>query len=420
MFLFAYVNYYLYLCPRQITSILIHMTQLSPLRRKKMEESLSQLPESRRRDAATDYFEGYFSVTLTVRDHAPVLGILTGHIGAKEGKDVPHNELSELGALVQDEWEKVPSHHPNVQMIAIQVMPDHIHGLLYMKKLPGMHLGRIVGGFMIGCTHHYWDCLGIDWRSMKNARPMQDRDHTRSYRGPSLFVRGYNDVQPVSQQELAIKIEYYRTNPERRLIKGQLYDRFVIGRGLRNRKWTESSIRAALTGDRRYARDAWALEIAWHGIQDRLNEKTVMDDVQTYIDVVGNRRLFEVPVKRSLICHRADAVFFEQQKKAVMTAARGGAVIVSAFISPREREIRKLLLAEGLPVIEIVDNGFGQLYKPMGQAFYACAENRLAQMTPWKYKYQRHAVVTREMCLVMNELVRLVCGVRDDWWRVER
>lgn len=59
---------------------------------------------------------------------------------------------------------------------------------------------------MVGCTHAYWDTLGIPWREMtyeKGARApeWQDRDHTRSFRGPSLFVRGYNDVEAIGEEE---------------------------------------------------------------------------------------------------------------------------------------------------------------------------------------------------------------------------
>ena len=98
-----------------------------------------------------------------------------------------------------------------------------------------------------------------------------------------------------------------------------------------------------------------------------------------------------------------------------MSAARSGAVIVSAFISPKEREIKKQLLIEQLPVIEVVDNGFSDRYKPTGKNFYACAENRLVQISPWRYRFSRQSMVTREMCLVMNQLVRVIAGVDDGW-----
>ncbi len=70
-----------------------------------------------------------------------------------------------------------------------------------------------------------------------------------------------------------------------------------------------------------------------------------------------------------------------------------------------------------LPVIEVIDNGFADRYKPSGKAFYACAENRLVQISPWTYEYNRNTKVTRNMCMVMNQLVRVITGVHDDWWK---
>ena len=92
-------------------------------------------------------------------------------------------------------------------------------------------------------------------------------------------------------------------------------------------------------------------------------------------------------------------------------------MIVSAFISKAEREIRRQLLIEQLPVIEIVDNGFGDRYRPTGKSFYATAENRLVQISCWNYQYTRDAAVSREMCLVMNELARVITQKPDDWWK---
>ena len=101
----------------------------------------------------------------------------------------------------------------------------------------------------------------------------------------------------------------------------------------------------------------------------------------------------------------------------MLRAAREGAVIVSAFVSPKEREIGRLLLMEQLPVIEVCDNGFGDRYKPSGKSFYACAENRLVQISPWNYEYCRDLAVNREVCLVMNEQARVIAGGGDGWWK---
>lgn len=310
-----------------------------------------------KRSTSTNYYEGYFFITLNTRDYAPILSYISGRPDAPEGApDAPRCEYTELGRKVMAVWQTVPRFHPQVEIIAAEAMPDHFHGLLRLKAGNRKHLGHLVGGFMGGCTHGYWDILGIDWRKDREERlakgadalpPDRDRDHTRSFRGPSLFVRGYNDMEAVTPEQVQTKLQYICEQARRALIKGTLRDRFHIHRSCKARGWTLDAIRRGLR------------------------------------------------------------------------AAREGAVIVSAFISPKEREIRRLLLMEQLPVIEVYDNGLADRYKPSGKNFYACAENRLVQISPWNYEYCRNMTVNREVCLVMNELARVIAGTGEGWWKEE-
>ena len=53
-------------------------------------------------------------------------------------------------------------------------------------------------------------------------------------------------------------------------------------------------------------------------------------------------------------------------------AARRGTVMVSPFISPKEKEVKAVLLAEQHPFIVLADNGFRDYYKPPGDIFQCC------------------------------------------------
>ena len=89
-----------------------------------------------------------------------------------------------------------------------------------------------------------------------------------------------------------------------------------------------------------------------------------------------------------------------------------------------------------------MDNGFSERYKPSGKAFYAVAEALRLEVTPWEYEYlprefhpakdgqgrpvlnaaghtekEEMPHISREMCLVMNEVVRLISRKPDDWWK---
>ena len=422
---------------------------LTPEQIAKIRQKDASLTEAHRRDSLTNYYEGYFFVTLNTRCEAPILSFVAGHVGAS-GPDAPHCEYTELGRGVIAGWNRMPSVCPYARVIACEAMPDHFHGLLQL--LPGnkRHLGSLMSGFMSGCTHAYWDVLGINWRhdqfgAYAQKMPDRDRDHTRSFRGPALFVRGYNDVVPITAEEVQIKIDYIRKQAEKRLIQGECHNCFAIHRDQHSQNWKWERVLNALLSDRQLANSETRREEAVRNVLSRLatdNDGTIqtvaVTDKRTLLgpamgraevareavavdglslSYLGNRTILASGKKLPLVCHRADASRFEEQKCAVLDKARDGWVVVSAFISPKEREIRNQLMTEQLPFVEIMDNGFSERYKPMGKAFYACAEQRLVQISCWGYMYQRDEKISREFCLVMNELARLVSGGPDDWWK---
>lgn len=407
---------------------------LTPEQLAKIAQKDAALPAALKRNATTNYYEGYFFITLNTRNYAPILSFITGRPDAPDdAPDAPACEYTELGRKVMAVWQSVPRFHPQVEIIAAEAMPDHFHGLL--RLLPGnrKHLGRMVNGFMIACTHDYWDTLDIKWRDMKKdpnksdrdaSRDWYDRDHTCSFRGPSLFVRGYNDMEAVTPEQVQTKLRYIREQARRALIKGTLRDRFLVHRSCTARGWTLDTIRRGLRADRFYAHNPDRLEHILRSLLPRIpmlpaivSASPSASSPKPLLSYVGCSALLSAERKLPLVCHRSDAPFFERQRDAVLRAAREGAVIVSAFVSPKEREIGRLLLMEQLPVIEVCDNGFGDRYKPSGKSFYACAENRLVQISPWNYEYCPDLAVNREVCLVMNELARVIAGVGDGWWK---
>lgn len=410
---------------------------LTPEQIAKIRQKEATTADALKRDPLTDYREGWFFVTLNTRGEAPILSTVEGRVGAT-GADAPHCRYTELGEKVMEAIASINKFHKGAEVEGAEAMPEHLHILLHL--LPGNkeHLGKIVGGFMGGCSHAYWDTLGIDWRKNhptqgavaqhttqqtkqqttdqeKRHSPYndRDRDHTRSFRGPALFTRGYNDVEALTPEQVEIKREYIRKQAEKRLIQGDRHVCFAIHRHAHSPNWTLDRAMGAVSADCLFSHNAQKCLEAQKRVEARLNT----DKRGICLDYLGYPPLMTSEHKLPLICHRADAKRFEEQKQAVMEAARAGWVIVSAFISPKERDIMKLLMTEMLPFIEIMDNGFSERYKPSGKAFYACAENRLLQITPWSYSYQKEVTVSREMCLVMNELVRLISGRSDDWWK---
>lgn len=393
---------------------------------------------------------------MNTRGKAPVLGYLAGDPDAEDGTpNAPRCVLTELGRKVEESWKAIISYYPKVEIDEFIAMPEHVHGLLHLKATNKVHLGQIIRGFMIGCTHGYWDTLGIAWGACEHKgggipQVCTDRDHTHSYRGPALMVHGYNDVEAVNKEEIEIKRQYIRNNPRKRLIQNDKPNLFRVRRNMKSTNWTPERIMLGLCADRFIAADRSKQVEAWRqltmkGIRNshgKVSSTLNFQENRLVIDFVGNMELLKRPLF-PLVCHRVDAHLFPQQKAAVLKVAREqGGVIVTACVSPKEREIVKLLQQELLPIIEIMSNGFSDRYKPMGRNFYAVAELRRLEVSPWVYEYRRREMqpikdargnpllnanghpemeeipnISREMCMAMNELTRIIAKKEDDWWK---
>ena len=85
-------------------------------------------------------------------------------------------------------------------------------------------------------------------------------------------------------------------------------------------------------------------------------------------------------------------------------------MLVSAAIASREKEVMREAMDRGYRLILLRENGFPPLYKPAGEAFDACSDGRLLQISPWEYHMQRR-IISREQCLKLNRLVETITTI---------
>ena len=132
---------------------------------------------------------------------------------------------------------------------------------------------------------------------------------------------------------------------------------------------------------------------------------------------IGNVALLQasqyapVHVRRTMIeeaVHGDDKRLRDYMNGCVL-AARQGAVMVSPFISDKEKEVMVVLLAEEHPIIYIADNGFRDYYKPSAGLFDAVAKGRVLILSPWEYDAQKRHV-TRDECVAMNQMAEEICN----------
>lgn len=217
-------------------------------------------PSMLRRRVGHDYeSRRMYLITMTVEGRRPLLGCLAGRSDAPEGSaDWPHVELSELGEKVRERWYATEQIYPEIKVVALQIMPDHLHGILFVRERMAQHLGKVIKGFKAGCNKAYRELVpglpanGVATRLQQRqpsssslqsicyaATTLQPHTHPSQHPKPKddrthgyLWSRGYNDHILSGKDELQRWLNYLRTNPLRLAIKREHPDLFRVRFGL--------------------------------------------------------------------------------------------------------------------------------------------------------------------------------------------
>ena len=133
----------------------------------------------------------------------------------------------------------------------------------------------------------------------------------------------------------------------------------------------------------------------------------------TAMQAVGNLSLLRHPRRMAVrISRRLTDDEVRQEVERCLTAARGGTLLISPFISRGERAVRDAAAAEALPMVHLQENGFPPFFKPSRAAFEAVAAGRLLLLAPWPY-HTRNTAITRQQCNTLNVLAVQLAAQED-------
>ena len=229
---------------------------------------------------------------------------------------------------------------------------------------------------------------------------------------PVLFAPGYCDVMPIEPGQLETQRAYIRNNPRSRWLRSHDRARLQAQRGGIDTALSPAALRGYLQSE---CPRALATPDALAAIERRL----LIADGKVACDSYGDRALLLRPLL-PVVCHRRDASRFEEQKARCLEEAARGAVLVSARISPKEREIIDEAMSRGFATIIIADNGFPERYHPSADRIALCGEGRLLLVTPWQYEYRgKNEQVTVPFCKTMNCVAQALCRRKDSWWTTD-
>jgi hypothetical protein len=162
----------------------------------------------KRRMVSHDYQgRAIYMITLCVEGRKPRLGVLCG---PDDSHPQPWVKLSPLGNSVKAEWLGIPRYYPQIRVLALTIMPDHLHGILFVSEPLPVHLGKVINGFKAGCN----------------------RAARESGAGVPLWEQGYSDGVLQGKGQLERWKAYLSDNPRRLWVKRQHQDFFTVSHHL--------------------------------------------------------------------------------------------------------------------------------------------------------------------------------------------
>ena len=312
-----------------------------------------------------------YLITVTTEERKRVLGSLVG-----DSPNTAEIEPTALGEYVAEAFRKIASETTKktgcrVQVLHYQIMPDHFHGILYVRDtLPSDYsLGKIVAAWKSDCSHAAWDVSSLcaqDFSSEKSP----------------LFSRGFNDRILFRKGQLQTWIAYLKDNPRRLWLKihypNRLRKVYNFSAGKKGHQYT----------------------------------------------AVGNTFLVTYPERLQVRCHRnLTEAQIQEEVATYLKEARRGTVLISPFISPAEKAVYEACYREKLPMIHIVNRGLdGQFIYPSGRDLAGCSEGFLLVLAPYAdYSVETSAKrITRAECLNLNDFaadlasIALKCAERNE------
>lgn len=262
-----------------------------------------------------------------------------------------HVKVSNLGECIIKNLDALCNRYPMLTIINRVIMPDHIHFILYVRERTKQALGSFIASFKSACSKDCWELFGIAKESDKRT---------------PLFEEGFNDSILYGANQLQKMIDYVDENPRRLAIKRANPDLF------------QRNITLTINNEE------------YHALGN--------------IYLLKNRLINFVKVSRQHSREKLKELDAEWR----FTMAENG-VLVSPFISPKEKVYRDMAIDAGANLIIVLPNGFSEYYKPGGRYFNLCASGRLLLIAPKEYNNRREPM-KRDKALALNDTAEKIAA----------
>lgn len=326
---------------------------------------------------------------------------------------------SALGEAVVKEWYALEKDYPQLWIMRVQLMEEHLHVVVFVKEKLPKHLGKLVGIVKNRSNKHYWHALTAQGRLAPKGQQTP----------PPLFAENFQDTILTHEGQLDTMLQYVDDNPKRAMTKRQNPELFKVVSELRVKMMQPISsdptcpissdptcpncsnpTRPTCSDPSLHVSSEQGQPVGMSGLCE-LGSLTFA--------AIGNQWLLERGVRMQVRCHNnstpENLQLIALQKEYFLDRGKKGGVVVSPCISAGEKEIARAALDAKLPLIVILENGFPPLYKPPGKYFEACAEGLLLMLAPWPYHMEKRTI-TRQQCLALNDMA---AAISNEPWTQE-
>ena len=389
----------------------------------------------KRRDSHHDYRERrMYMITLEVEGRRPLFGRVVGNAYAEPGsRDEPRIELTELGKAVQSEWMSIHGFYPQIEVMAVQMMPDHMHGILFVTDTLPVHLGQVISGFKAGCRKAQRALIAAEEErtagqaAERTAERAGERAAERAAAEPLLTEKtGQGKEEPLlTEKARQGKAEPLLTEKakEEKELEGRepVVSQYATALPLPEEAGANSTLFAKGYNDlilrsfdelpvwQNYLRDNPRRLLLKRARPEWLRPFFGLQIGSHTYNGIGNRLLLTASKRKTvLVSRRLTDSMIEEETARYLELAKQGTVLVSAAISPGEKRVMRAVFDAGYPTIVIMQNGFTPLSKPHGRQFDACASGALLMLSPWEHHNEKQKI-TAVQCRQMNLMALEIC-----------
>ena len=349
---------------------------------------------------------GIYHITFVVTGRQPLLGELA--IDHDEPRCLP----TDLGRAISHDLDEIQQRKPYVRLLAKQLMPDHIHVLLYVTDDCSVSIKEIARGMRQG-WRQMATTVSIDpqmpsaeeYKQMPKGVTQMPKGVTQMPKGVTQMPKG--GTQMPSAEEYKQMPEEYKQMPKggTQMPKGvaQMPDTGTHQPLFETPFFRTLAHKGQLDAMIQYIHDNPRRAMLKQQNPDLFTLRRDTRVGELCFTSLGNLFLLDYPEKQPIICSRT---LSEQQITAQQTdalyQAKNGCITVSAAISPGERQIARAVREAGAPLIILLKDGFPKAgdphekyYKPGGVYFEACAAGRLLLLEPTAYTLTLPDIQTR-------------------------